>query len=149
TRQALRHVLERIANTEKLKPGQIINRDERSTSLETMANQSVRNHLAEYHTVCRFEQLTDLGLFVRDNPGKPPMNPEERYESRTKWVWYSTEALNSIGTLFLESSVEEFLLDKWGRACSIVAGNGMRVLTATQDAEKIARLLDDALPRAR
>ncbi len=151
TRQSLRDLLERLAGMEHLtNKHAFFNPSERPRAIQDMVAKSSRNHLAEYHAISRFEQLTDLGLLVKDNQLNSNTEWGDRYRARTSWSWYTTEALRS-SDAYLQAAgcdVEEFLQNQWARSCALRRGD-LRELDARRDQLEIARLLDRALPRAR
>jgi hypothetical protein len=151
TRQSLRDLLERLAGAEHVANRRaLLGEPERSRALDQMMAKSTRNHLAEYHAICRFEQLTDLGLLVKENPLKPPSTVGERDRTRKSWVWYTTDAIKSFGPCVqsVDCDVERYLQKHWAKSC--FAGQcAARELEAGKDQEEIAALLDAALPRAR
>lgn len=151
-RQSLRDVLERVAFAEKLPHrAALVNPEERLGALREMHARATRNHLIEYHAACRFEQLTDLRLLVKEDPANPPKTPGDRYRARTSWVWYTTEWLKSLGDMLQAAGcndVEVFLQGCWARACSLEKGGDLRQLDAVEDQQEIAHLMDTALPRA-
>jgi hypothetical protein len=151
TRQSLRDLLERLAGMEHLaNKHALFNPTEREGAIEQMAVKSMRNHLAEYHAICRFEQLTDLGLLVKDDPSKPSVTREERYRTRTSWAWYTTEGLRSFGPYVqnVGCDIESYLQNHWAKSSSF-GRTDLRELDARRDQREIAKLLDRALPRAR
>jgi hypothetical protein len=149
-RQALRDVLERVAGMEKLPhKGALLNPGERPRVLAAMGTANVRNHLAEYHAVCRFEQLTDLGLLVKSRKNPDGESPEERRRARTTWGWYVTDVTRVFGRLIAPcgSDVDRYLHDFWAQ--SAMAGNpDTAMLDVRRDQRRIAEFLDVALPRA-
>ncbi len=151
TRQALRSLLQRMAAGEHLSNKfALCDPEERVRALQQMKDKSTRNHLAEYHAVCRFEQLTDLGLLVKDDPRTPPTSVGERERSRKSWVWYTTESLDEFGRCIRDvgCNVEDYLQSRWSRSCLLDHGYSSE-LNAGRDQREIAILLDNALPRAR
>lgn len=149
-RRSLRELLERLAGMEKISHrGALLYADERTSVLQQIASNKVRNHLAEYHAVCRFEQLTDLGLLVKESPEHKQKTPDDRCRARTTWTWYTTGSLKTFGKLInaCAEDVETYLQTRWAESC-LVDKNDLRVLDATRDQIEIARLLDAALPRA-
>lgn len=151
TRQALRDLLERLAGMEHIRNKRaLLSEPDRSRALDQIATNGIRNHLAEYHAVCRFEQMTDLGLLVKENPANPQITKDERERARKSWVWYTTDALTAFGPYVqgVKCDVECYLQEHWAKSC--FAGNGEpHTLEAAHDEPKIAALLDGALPRAR
>jgi hypothetical protein len=150
-RQSLRELVERLAEAEHIvNKRALLSEPERSRALDQITAKSTRDHLAEYHAVCRFEQLTDLGLLVKENPSNPPLTKEERDLARKSWVWYTTDALKTFGRYVqsVKCDVERYLQEHWAKSC--FAGQcEPRALEATRDQQEIAALLDAALPRAR
>lgn len=149
-RQSLRDLLERLAGAEKVAhKGALLNPDERTKVLLEISASKRRNHLAEYHAVCRLEQLTDLGLLVKENPSSVPKTVADRYKARTTWAWYIPDSLKVVGELVKASSddVETYLLTRWAES-SLMGRNNLRLLDASRDQLKIAEHLDGALPRA-
>jgi len=149
-RQSLRDLLERLAVMERLPhKGAFLNPDERIRALQQMAGRKTRNHLAEYHAVCRFEQLTDLGFLVKERPGHPPKTPEDRQRARTTWAWYATDSLKALGQLIHASrdDVDTYLHQHWAKS-SFGGKDPVRTLDDRCDQLKIAELLDNSLPRA-
>jgi hypothetical protein len=149
-RQALRNLLERLAGMEKLShKGALLNPEERRRVLEQIADKKIRNHLAEYHAVCRFEQLTDLGLLVKSRVDHAPETQDDRYRDRITWGWYTTDALKSAGKLINANGddVETYLQKHWAQS-ALAQNISTRVLEAGHDQLEIAELLDNALPRA-
>jgi hypothetical protein len=150
-KQTLRDLLERLAGAEKLSnKGTLLNSQERPSALERIAENNTRNHLAEYHAVCRFEQLTDLGLLLKSRPGSSVETAEECYRARTTWGWYVTDALKVVGRLINEGGddIDTYLHKYWARS-AMANTNHCRVLEASRDQLEIVKFLDKALPRAR
>jgi hypothetical protein len=142
--------LERLAGMEKaVHKGSLLNPEERSRVLHQIATSKTRNHLAEYHAVCRFEQLTDLGLLVKEAPAQKPKTLDERQRARTTWSWYITDTLKAVGRLISTSGndVETYLQEHWA-ASSLAQKANVPTLDPSRDQPEIAKLLDAALPRA-
>jgi hypothetical protein len=149
-RQALRDVLERIAGMEKLPhKGALINSDERPRVLRAMGAENARNHLAEYHTVCRFEQMTDLGLLTKGPKNPDNEGPEERRRARTTWGWYVSDVTKTVGRIIARcgGDVDKYLHDCWAQS-AMAGAPGTPILDIHRDQRRIAELLDIALPRA-
>lgn len=149
-RQSLRGLLERLAGMEQsVHKGSLLNPEERTRVLHQIATTKTRNHLAEYHAVCRFEQLTDLGLLVKEDPAHAPKTADERNRARTTWSWYITDTLRAVGRLINScgDDVETYLLEQWATS-SLAAETNVKMLTPSRDQVEIALLLDGALPRA-
>ena len=151
-RQALRDVLERVAGMEMLPhKGALLNTEERPRVLAAlMRAANVRNHLAEYHAVCRFEQLTDLGLLVKSRKNPDDESMEERRRARTTWGWYVTDVTKAFGRLIAPcgSDIDRYLHDFFGRSQRWPELPSMAILDVRRDQRRIAEFLDVALPRA-
>ena len=151
TRQSLRDLLERLAEAEHVANKRALLTDsERRRALDQISTNSTRDHLSEYHAICRFEQLTDLGLLVKENPLQPASNKQERERSRKSWVWYATDALMEFGRYVrnVKCDVELYLQSDWAKS-SFSGQSQPRLLEAVRDQQRIAAFLDMALPRAR
>lgn len=150
-RQELRSVLERVAFADGLLRTALISDEQRSQAMVAMSGHETRNHLAEYHAVCRFEQLTDLGILVKEDPNQPPPDEKTRFRSRTTWAWRTTGATKLIGELFLgtSSDVERFLQDRWAQSALALCGEAIPEQKKISDPLAIAKYLDGALARAR
>ncbi len=150
TRQSLRDLLERLAEAEHIANKRaLFSEAERSRALEQITANSTRDHLAEYHAVCRFEQLTDLGLLAKENPANRPITKVESDRVRKSWIWYTTDALATFGrhVQSVKCDIEPYLQSHWAKSC--FAGQcEPRVLEAQRDQQEIAALLDASLPRA-
>jgi len=149
-RQALRDLLERLANMENsVHKGSLLNPEERSRVLHQIATSKTRNHLAEYHAVCRFEQLADLGLLVKEDPAHKPRTSADRLRARTTWSWYITDGLKAAGALISASrnDVETYLQEHWATS-SLAETTDLLIVDPSRDQAEIARFLDEALPRA-
>jgi hypothetical protein len=151
SRQMLRDLLERLAGVEHISNKHaFLNPGERENALKQMEAKTVRNHLAEYHAVCRFEQLTDLGLLVKEDPFKPSTTDEARERARKSWAWYTTDGLRFFCPQEQngDCNVEDYLESQWARSC-LLDQRLTTDLDPVKDQVEIARLLDGALPRAR
>lgn len=153
-RVEVRDVLERIAaqygvrNPKAMQSA--ISRSEILDELEHSPTRKKRPHLAEYHTVCRFEQLTDLGLLMKEDPENPPANESERAKLRTAWSWITTSRSVSLGDIMgAEGNLEGLLERRWIDICSRTMGRTVARLDPYDDQIEIAQILDDTLPLAR
>jgi hypothetical protein len=108
-------------------------------------------HLAEYHAISRFEQLTDLGLLTKEDPNHPPADEAAREKARTSWTWYVCPSLAAAARILapVVSDLEPFLQQAWMRFCAVGFGQRTRDLDAFEDQRQIAALLDETLPHAR
>ncbi len=104
---------------------------------------------AERQAVCRFEQLTDLGLLTKDDPTNPPTSEVEIRKARTSWIWYTTKRLpEAVDVLRGCSDLEVFLRKQWIGYCSVglPKASGLKPVT---EPSQLARFLDQALPVVR
>jgi hypothetical protein len=151
SRQMLRDLLERLAGTEHISNKHaFLNLSERENAFQQMEARTTRNHLAEYHAVCRFEQLTDLGLLVKEDPSKPSITDDARERARKSWAWYTTAGLRSFCPDEHNGAcnVEDYLESQWAKSCFLGQRNATE-LDPIKDQVEIAKLFDGALPRAR
>lgn len=152
-RVALRDVLERIGEQYGIdNPRRLISQEHRDGALQEVAEvRGRRAHLAEYHTICRFEQLTDLGLLVKEQSDEPAPDDDSRRAIRTAWSWCTTAGLASASEMIGErgQDVEAFLTSGWMSFCERGMARPCRRLHAIRDQVAIAEFLDDALAIAR
>ncbi len=149
----LRDLLSRMALQFGLQErGALLSKDQRGLALSNLRQSKPlkrRAHLAEYHAVCRFEQLTDLGLLIKDPPN---IDPNERSrESRRLWEWYVPANLIEAATLLPDSqgNLENFLSNDWISFCGRSMNLDLKPLDSFADQREIARLLDQTLPSSR
>lgn len=154
-RVLVRDILERIGKQYGLPdPRALFNSESRAEVMNKMQlerKKGKRNHLAEYHTVCRFEQLTDLGLLVKENPTTPSQTYERRKSIRTDWNWYIVPSLHSAGSLLLNAvnDIESFLLKAWMQFCATLYKPEAERLDVFMKQLEVAEYLDATLPYAR
>jgi len=155
-RRTMRDVLERACRLYGFRdPGGLLNPESRAKAIEEIRNKdkklAKRNHVAEYQSVCRFEQLTDLGLLIKGDPADPPRTQEEKKSARTGWSWYVTSALHSAGQLLSCSSpdLEMFLQRSWMQFSAALYKPNADRLDPFADQLEVAAYLDQALPFAR
>lgn len=154
-RLRLHDVLERIGKQYGLKDSRLLfNKESRAQlliELQIKRRGGVRKFLAENHTVCRFEQLSDLGLLVKENPDYPAYSIEKRKEIRTGWSWYITPTICSASKFLLENfvDVETFLLKFWMQFSAVLYKPNAKRLYIFSDQLEIAGCLDAVLPLAR
>jgi hypothetical protein len=154
-RLRLHDVLERIGKQYGLKnPRLLFSKESRLqllADLQMMKNRGVRKFLAENHTVCRFEQLTDLGLLLKENPNIPARSIKERKDIRQAWSWCITPSLCGARKFLTDhfTDVETFLLKYWMQFCSILYKPDAKHLDIFSAQLDIASYLDEALPLAR
>jgi hypothetical protein len=154
-RLELRDVLERIGRQFKLDdPRSLVNSETRRDIIKGLVGErikGVRVHLAEYHAISRFEQLTDLGLLTKEDPNSSPRDESSREKARTSWTWYVESGLPAAARILAPrvANLESFFQTSWMRFCDVGFGQRTRELDAFQDQRQIAELLDETLPRAR
>lgn len=155
TRMELRDVLERIGRQYHVdEPRKLVNAETRASAVTTLAGErakGVRVKLAEYHAICRFEQLVDLGILTKEDPNNPPADAEAREKARTAWTWYTTPGLPAASRILREDAadLEAFLQKAWIRFSATGFGKHTTMLDAFRDQREIASLLDATLPLAR
>jgi hypothetical protein len=154
-RQMLCKVLERIGSefglTDKSAIVSAKQRDETIRRLHGEQSKGVRVLTAERQAVTRFEQLTDLGLLLKEDPHNPPTDEASREKARTSWTWYIAPGLPAAARILSPrvTDLERFFEDSWMRFCAVGFGQKARELDAFEDQRQIAELLDETLPRAR
>jgi hypothetical protein len=155
TRLELRDLLERIGQQYKIDdPRKLVNtatRHDVLRSLEADRLKGVRVRLAEFHAICRFEQLTDMGLLTKEDPRHPPGDETSREKAKCSWSWYVTPQLRRAAAFVPQSvhQLEDFLRDSWMHFCTAGASQELPVLDAFIDQKQIAAILDETLPLAR
>ena len=154
-RLELRDLLERIGRQYHLDdPRRIVNSETRADFVREFKAgklKKVRVHLAEYHAVCRFEQLTDLGLLTKESPNHPANDLRTKEDVRTSWTWYVTPRLTTAAQIIAPqiANLESFLGESWISFCAAALGQKVKALDAFSDQRQIAAFLDDTLPLAR
>jgi hypothetical protein len=153
-RVEVRDVLERIAAQYGVRDRRALqSKSRRSGILDDLANAASRKkrpHLAEYHTVCRFEQLTDLGLLIKEDPKSPPENESEREKVRTAWSWVTTKKSVAIGSILGgANALDKLIEERWIEFSSRATGQPVTRLHPFQDQIELAGYLDATLPMAR
>ncbi len=152
-RTALRDVLERIGERYRIaEPRRLQSSQHRQSALgDIEAARGRRVHLAEYHAVCRFEQLTDLGLLTKESIDDPPADDAARAEARTAWLWYVTPALIAASKVLGEhgTDMERFITMGWMSFCEVGFNHPCRRLSPIHDQATLAKFLDDSLSQAR
>lgn len=153
-RAELRNILERIGQQYKLKdPRSLAISETRTKILEEWKDkpQKIRTHLAEYHAICRFEQLTDLGFLVKEDPSNPAVDDVSRGKMRRDWRWFIVPGLLRAAPAIIPhiTNIESFLTNEWILFCSRAFDLPLVWLDAQNDEMEIADLLDITLPRVR
>ena len=150
-RRIIRGLLARIAADGGMKEAQILaNPDTRSDALRTLETAQGRMRLAEFHAVCRFEQLADLGLVTKADPARPAVTADERRQQRRAWDWRITPQLASAAAVLGESvNLEQFLTSHWIEFCEIAFAIPLTPLDPFKEPLVAGRLIDDVLPKAR
>lgn len=154
-RSELRDLLERIGRQYKLDdPRKLVNADSRREIVKTLAGdrlKGVRVRLAEYHAICRFEQLTDLGLLTKEAPDNPPTDDAAKEKARTSWTWHVIPGLSTAASILASHAgqLEPFFQCSWIHFCAAAIGQKTRELDAFRDQRQIASILDETLPLAR
>jgi hypothetical protein len=156
-RVALRDTLEKTAHEYGLPDKHsLVNPKLRVAAFDSLAEGRRRGSRvlhAERQAVCRFEQLTDLGILVKDNPANPPDSEEEMKSARSEsWTWYTTTRLPAAADVIRAcgGDLEQFLRKQWIRFCAVgLPGPGERQPRPTTDLSELARFLDRALPIVR
>jgi len=154
-RLELRDLLERIGRQYRLDdPRRLVNSEARADFVKEFKGgklRKVRVHLAEYHAICRFEQLTDLGLLTKEPTDHPNKDARSREDVRTSWTWYVTPGLTTAAQILAPQvgNLEAFLGESWIGFCSAALGQKTKSLDAFSDQRQIVALLDDTLPLAR
>lgn len=105
-----------------------------------------RVHLAEYHAICRFEQLTDLGLLTKEEPGKKRTGASD---SKKLWEWYPTAQLGAAAAELSDFDVETFLTSHWIGFCQAASGKTLQEARSLEHQVQIAKLLDENLLASR
>ena len=150
-RVALRDTLEKITHEYALPdPHAIINSKSRAAAVAAMVSSrrpGTRILTAERQAVCRFEQLTDLGLLTKKDPVHPPQSAEEEESARTSWAWFTTPQLADARDLLRPVELEPFLRKAWIRFA--VTFRPGEVFHPATDPAEIAVYLDRALPVVR
>jgi hypothetical protein len=152
-RRTVRDLLVRIGQVYQLEDRQALLRPHaREAALSALAAGKVpRVHLIEYHAVCRFELLTDLGLLLKEDPRQPTTSTEERQLTRQSWRWLTTSALEQAAAVLAPflGDAEAFLTRHWIEFCAAAYSLTLRRLDPFVDQREVALLLDTALPDAR
>ena len=154
-RHELRDLLERIGRQYNLSdPRALANASARRDVIKSLTPEKLRGlrtRLVEYHAICRFEQLVDLGLLTKQNPQAPSDSEEAKEKARTSWAWYTCPGLRAAARILeprLEN-LESFFQEEWIEFCGLGLGHRTRALDTFEDQMTIATLLDKTLPRAR
>ncbi|HYV47347.1 MAG TPA: hypothetical protein VFA20_20955 [Myxococcaceae bacterium] len=150
-RVELRNLLERIARKWKFDRTAFMSPDRRAEALaavrEEGSRRKPRNRLLEMNAICRFEQLTDLGLLVKEPAGRRDLTGEQRRAVRTGWDWEVAPGLNDMAyRLASNASITEILTHHWIEVST--CGMGPAPLKELQKAE-LVEVLDRVLPMAR
>lgn len=154
-RLELRDLLERIGKQYGLAdPRSLVKTETRAEFVRDFKSgrlKRVRVHLAEYHAICRFEQLTDLGLLTKGSPEQLPQDAKRKERDRTSWAWYVTPKLRFSAKILGPQieTIESFLRGSWISFCAAAFGHDAKPLDASSDRRKIVSFLDAALPHAR
>jgi hypothetical protein len=152
-RQAVRGVLEKIARDYKCPDkNALLHPDSRAKALQEMRLTPLsKKHVAEQHAICRLEQLTDLGLLTKENPGHLPSTEEERKQARTSRAWYIPDNLCHTQSLLIRTSgrLEDLLLHHWAELCGVAWSLDLKPMDPVRDQIEIARLMDSTLSIAR
>jgi len=154
-RLELRDLLERIGRQFKIDdPRRLVNAETRRDIVKSLGGDrlnGVRVRLAEYHAICRFEHLTDLGLLTKEDPNNPPTDEASREKTRTSWMWFVAPGLPKAARILSPqlADLERFFQESWMRFCAVGFGQKTRELDAFEDQREIAGLLDETLPCAR
>lgn len=154
-RAELRDLLERVGKQYRLDdPRALVNAEARQDIVKALAGdrlRGVRVRLAEYHAICRFEQLTDLGLLTKEDPENPPVDEGEKEKQRTSWRWYVAPGLAPAASILRPhlSDLEPFFQTSWLHFCAAALVRRAHQVDALRDQRLIASLLDATLPLAR
>src|SRR5262249_39342394 len=92
----LRALFKRIAHRWKRERTALVSTARRAETLAALRRSTAghgRNRLIEYHALCRFEQLTDLGFLVKETPSHPATSLKQRRHLRAGWGWHVTPGL--------------------------------------------------------
>lgn len=147
-RVELRDLFERIARQWQLDRSAFTTPSRRAETLTALRRETTsrtRNRLVEYHTICRFEQLTDLGLLTKED--QRATSVEERRHSRSAWLWSVTPGLVEVSRLLAsDAGIAEILTHHWIELS--IRGNGIGLLEPLSRKELI-EVLDQVLPAAR
>ena len=155
TRMDLRDVIERIGRQYHIDdPRRLVNAETRPGIIKTLAGdrlKGARVKLAEYHAICRFEQLVDLGLLTKEDPNNSPADETAREKARTSWTWYTVPGLPKAAEVLRADAgdLEAFCQKSWIKFCAAGFGQVTDTLDAFRDQRQIAALLDNTLPLAR
>lgn len=150
-RQELRNLLQRLAAQYRIKDRNgFLSRHTRLSALhdlETTKNLP-RVHLAEYHAICRFEQLTDLGVMTKDVGN---LTPEERAERKRLWEWYPSPKLiqHSPSLELGAKDLEGFLTYHWIEFFQQFSSMPLTALDTFQDQAEIGSYLDATLMQSK
>jgi hypothetical protein len=152
-RVELRILFERIARTWRLDRTALTSSARRAETLAQLRRPGARkqrNRWIEYHAICRFEQLTDLGFLIKEPPSKPASSSKERRDIRTGWAWYVAPGLTRVSELLRAGGddIAAILVRGWMQLCDIGFGLELRTEGSLQKLE-IVELLDHVLPKAR
>jgi hypothetical protein len=122
--------------------------ENRSAALvEIKCRQKVRRvHLAEYHAICRFEQLTDMGLLTKDGRD----DGVETGDARRAWEWYVTPPLGRlVNTIPDTLNLETFFEQHWIHFSAQMIGLKLKRTDPFESQIEVARVLDETLPLVR
>ena len=149
-RGQLKNLLERMATQYGLHDTRLflISEKRRATihALRTVRKKNLRVHLAEYHAICRFEQLTDMGLLSKD----PPSQTSDKRVVRRAWEWYTTPALIAAARFVRPTAdCEEFLERRWMQFSSAMLGEKIFRKPLWDAQVEIGALLDQTFPLVR
>ena len=146
-RVALHDVLEKIAREYAISdPHALINPKTRTAAVAALASSrrpGKRILTAERQAVCRLEQLTDLGLLIKEDPQNPPKSAEDVELARTSWTWFTTATLANASDLLRSNNLEHFLRHSWIKFAIMFRPD--EVFRSAVNATEIAVYLDRAL----
>jgi hypothetical protein len=150
-RQELRDLLERIAGQYRLHDKRaLLTAESRSKAISDLRSLRTvpRVHLAEYHAICRFEQLADLGV-VSKTAGARTI--DEEADRKKIWEWNRNEHLGAARSILdvATSDLERFLTDNWIEFTGIIARKRLVLLDPIADQVEIAHYLDATLTQSR
>lgn len=150
-RQELRDLLERIASQYRLHDKRVLLAAEsRSKAIAELRGLRTipRVHLAEYHAICRFEQLTDLGIVSKTANAR---TIDEEAGRKNVWEWNRNEYLGGARAILdvATSDLERFLTNHWIEFIGLINRKRLVRLDPITDQVEVARYLDATLMQSR